>query len=118
MGLLESIPSAALIAREDAEDADGNGISGRAHRLPDGRIGRFGWKAAQGTVREQTAAAFNEDLGITSPPRSETSCTPLQTVCRGRPHGNDPKAAWKYRSRYSAAWCISSPTSRRRTPAS
>ena len=92
MGLLESIPSAALIAREDAEDADGNGISGRAHRLPDGRIGRFGWKAAQGTVREQTAAAFNEDLGITSPPRPETSCTPLQTVCRGRPHGNDPKS--------------------------
>ena len=90
MGLLESIPEAALEARADPDDADRDGISGRVHRLPDGRIGRFGWKAIQATVREQTAAAFNEDLGITSPPRPETACTPAQAVCRGQPNGNDP----------------------------
>ena len=92
MGLLESIPAPALAARADPEDADGDGISGRVHRLADGRSGRFGWKAIQATVREQTAAAFNEDLGITSPPRPETACTPAQTVCRSRPHGNDPQS--------------------------
>jgi len=71
LGLLEAIPAAAIEALADPDDRDGDGISGRVHRVAgaDGapRLGRFGWKAAQPDVRTQTAAAFVNDMGITSP---------------------------------------------------
>lgn len=70
LGLLEAIPISALEAAEDPEDRDGDGISGRVHWLPsaDGgrRPGRFGWKATQATLEGQIAAAFVNDIGITS----------------------------------------------------
>ncbi|ACY14543.1 protein of unknown function DUF1111 [Haliangium ochraceum DSM 14365] len=46
VGLLEQVPEDTLLAWEDIEDADGDGISGRASWVatPSGpRIGRFGW---------------------------------------------------------------------------
>jgi CxxC motif-containing protein (DUF1111 family) len=71
MGLLEAVPETTITARADPEDADGDGISGRAHWLPgpDGqrRLGRFGWKAISPSVREQSAAAYGEDMGPTTP---------------------------------------------------
>lgn len=65
LGLLEAIPAAAIEALADPEDRSGDGISGRAHHLG-GQLGRFGWKATQPTVESQTAAAFVNDMGITS----------------------------------------------------
>src|SRR5690606_1077798 len=63
LGLLEAIPEAAILAREDPDDRDGDGISGRANRvwsIEAGRVtlGRFGWKAGQPTVLQQSAEAF------------------------------------------------------------
>ncbi|MFN8008799.1 MAG: di-heme oxidoredictase family protein [Terriglobia bacterium] len=51
-GLVEAIPDSVLISLEDPDDQNGDGISGRAHRVRDIatdtiRIGRFGWKAQQ-----------------------------------------------------------------------
>ena len=89
LGLLEAISEASLLAGADAEDADGDSISGRPHRLPSGRLGRFGWKALRATVAEQTAAAFSEDIGITSTRFPHSTCTPRQTECRRQPHGAD-----------------------------
>ncbi|MBY0273751.1 thiol oxidoreductase [Candidatus Binatia bacterium] len=93
-GLLEAIPAAALLAREDVDDRDGDGISGRASRVlgDDGRVdvGRFGWKALQPTLRLQVAAALRNDLGITSPPRPTQPCTPAETACLASPSGADP----------------------------
>lgn len=71
MGLLESIPEGDILARVDADDADHDGISGRAnyvHDLRSGkpRLGRFGWKANQPSVEQQVAGAFAGDIGITS----------------------------------------------------
>lgn len=70
LGLLESVPEADLRSAADPDDRNGDGISGRPNtlRLPDGRtvLGRFGWKAAQPDVARQTAAAFADDIGITS----------------------------------------------------
>jgi len=70
-GLLDTIPDATLLALADPDDADGDGISGRVNRVWDAgtgatAIGRFGWKAEQPDVRQQVAAAFNGDIGITS----------------------------------------------------
>jgi len=87
LGLLEAIPAEDLLAREDAEDRDGDGISGRAHwvrelRSGELRLGRFGWKATQPTVEQQVAAAFVHDMGITSSlfPREELGAAQLERL--------------------------------------
>ena len=91
LGLLDLIPDADLLGRADPDDANADGISGRAHRLADGRIGRFGWKALRATVAEQTAAAFSEDLGITTSRFPHSTCTPAQVACLREPHGGAPE---------------------------
>jgi CxxC motif-containing protein (DUF1111 family) len=74
LGLLEAIPDEAILARADPDDADGDGISGRASWLPDGRLGRIGHKAYRATVLELSEGAFRRSLGITTPsyPDEET----------------------------------------------
>jgi CxxC motif-containing protein (DUF1111 family) len=71
LGLLEAVPQKAITAMADPDDADGDGISGRAHWLtgPDGerRLGRFGWKAITASVRDQSVDAYREDMGLTTP---------------------------------------------------
>jgi CxxC motif-containing protein (DUF1111 family) len=111
MGLLEATPEAAILAHEDPDDADGDGISGRANRVwriadsestahdaagGQSALGRFGWKAGQPTVRQQVAAAFAGDLGITSRLFPEQPCTAAQRGCqrassssRGEPELSD-----------------------------
>ena len=94
MGLLESIPDARLLANADAEDRDGDGISGRPHWRragADPALGRFGWKALHPSVEAQTGAAFRDDVGITNPQFPEPVCTALQAACRRQPNGNDPE---------------------------
>ena len=71
LGLLEAIPEADLLAAADPDDADGDGISGRLNRVWDARrrttvVGRFGWKAGQPTVSQQTVVALHDDMGITT----------------------------------------------------
>jgi CxxC motif-containing protein (DUF1111 family) len=81
-GLLDAVPASALVALADPDDRDGDGISGRPNRLPDGRIGRFGRKAQIATLREFTSGAFINEMGITSPqePHEQTiRDTPLPT---------------------------------------
>lgn len=70
-GLIESISEESLLALADPEDLDGNGISGRPHMVMDLRrklpaVGRFGFRASQPTVEQQTLAALFGDMGITS----------------------------------------------------
>ncbi|AKQ63278.1 putative thiol oxidoreductase [Myxococcus hansupus] len=90
LGLLEAIPDAAIEALADAEDRDGDGISGRPNRVVsvrDGkvRLGRYGWKANQPTLEQQVASAFSEDLGMTTALYPERNCTPKQAPCKARP---------------------------------
>jgi CxxC motif-containing protein (DUF1111 family) len=89
LGLLEAIPEAAIVAMADPEDADGDGISGRANRVHDPiaettLLGRFGWKANVATLRSQNAEALLGDIGITSPPFPEDNCPEPQAACRAR----------------------------------
>lgn len=90
LGLLEAIDGRDILAGEDAEDADGDGISGRANLMRDEAtgalvLGRFGWKAGQPTLEAQNAAAFLGDMGITSPLHTEQSCTQAQRECLEAP---------------------------------
>ncbi len=94
LGLVEQIHPADILARADPDDADGDGISGRASIVRDGgtgelALGRFGWKASKRSIREQTADAFVGDLGISNPdvPRAWGDCTEAQPACRALPTG-------------------------------
>ncbi len=94
LGLLEAIPDADILAHEDPNDRDGNGISGRANYVRDvsgqWALGRFGWKAGEPTILEQSAAAFSGDIGIGTPlfPNPWGDCTAAQHACRTAPNGN------------------------------
>ena len=70
-GLVEAIPDEALIALEDPDDRNGDGISGRAARVVDlasgrVRIGRFGWKSQHATLLAFSADAYRNEMGITN----------------------------------------------------
>ena len=99
LGLLEAIPAADILAGADPEDADGDGISGVAqlvwsHEFGAPMLGRFGHKAGQPTIREQSASAFAGDIGISSPIFDHPSgdCTVAQVTCLAAPDGAAPDA--------------------------
>lgn len=92
LGLLEAVDDVDIIALADPNDADGDGVSGRVHWVdstefvsasiassaglsPSSRrhvavngkyVGRFGKKGRVVTLLQQTAAAYIEDMGVTS----------------------------------------------------
>jgi CxxC motif-containing protein (DUF1111 family) len=72
-GLIESIPRSAIEALADPEDTNGDGISGRAATLPDGRLGRFGWKAQIPSLLEFVRDAASSELGLTVPVQSDVT---------------------------------------------
>lgn len=98
LGLLELISAERLKALSDPDDQDGDGISGKIKWVRDAHtgelaIGRFGWKAGTPTVEQQTAAAFNGDIGISTllKPTHWGDCTDAQTDCRNAHHGDSPQ---------------------------
>lgn len=95
LGLLEAIPAADILAGADPDDLDGDGISGRANivwstQYDRPMLGRFGLKAGNATIREQSAGAFAGDIGISNSlvPNPWGECTEAQTDCRAAPHGD------------------------------
>lgn len=96
LGLLEAIPEADILARVDEDDADGDGISGRASFVPAGpdghaALGRFGFKGGKATIRDQSAGAFQGDMGLATSlhPDPWGDCTVAQTACRAAPSGQE-----------------------------
>lgn len=86
MGLLEAIDEADILALADEADSDGDGISGRLSLVTDAvtgetRVGRFGWKAGQPTVRQQVAAALNTDIGVRTSVFPDPDCGAAQADC-------------------------------------
>ncbi len=80
MGLIENIPIETILSYADEFDEDGDGISGRPHwvtapefvpvsEIGGGtgkQLGRFGRKASVSSLVQQTATAFQQDMGVTS----------------------------------------------------
>jgi CxxC motif-containing protein (DUF1111 family) len=72
LGLLEAVEVPTLRALEDAHDRNGDGISGRLNEVWDVQAGalapgRFGLKANSPNLLQQSAEAYFNDMGITSP---------------------------------------------------
>lgn len=95
LGLIEAIPAADILAHADPDDADGDGITGRANivwsvEFEQPMLGRFGLKAGTPTIREQSAAAFSGDIGISTPlfPNGAGECMSLQSDCQAAAHGD------------------------------
>lgn len=96
LGLLEAVPEAVLLEWADAEDADGDGISGRPNRVWNRRLGqavlgRLGWKANQPDLEHQNAGALAGDMGLTSPLAPGEPCTSAQAECLAAPPGGTPE---------------------------
>lgn len=81
LGFIDAVADADILALADPEDADGDGISGvpnwismksyvkerqGSHSRAGRYIGRFGKKAGAYDLLQQTASAYNQDMGITS----------------------------------------------------
>ena len=96
MGLLEAIPEAALLAQVASQQGLGlRGLMNAVHSQESGQPtpGRFGYKASQPSVRQQTLDAFVNDIGITSVLFPHEVCTPAQLDrdCRAMPSGGTPE---------------------------
>ena len=98
LGLLEAIPEKTILSWADPNDADGDGISGRPNYVWDlergGKImGRFSWKANAFDIRQQSAAAAYNDMGVnnelflyrhddqSSTHKARQNCEPEQAAC-------------------------------------
>jgi CxxC motif-containing protein (DUF1111 family) len=86
LGLLEAVPETTMQALADADDTDGDGISGRVNRVWDSArgvfaTGRFGWKAGQPDLLNQNAAAALGDMGLTTGVHTAENCAEKQTAC-------------------------------------
>jgi CxxC motif-containing protein (DUF1111 family) len=98
LGLLEAVPEESLkmIAAQDQKRADG--ISGQLNIVWDAAakqlaVGRFGWKAEQPNVRQQCAAAFNGDMGLTTTLYPQENYTAAENICTNSPSGGQPEVS-------------------------
>ena len=81
LGFINELPDSTILALSDPNDLNGDGISGRPNWIPsppysslrpnsisnNGKyIGRFGKKAATYDLLQQTAKAYNQDIGVLS----------------------------------------------------
>ena len=71
-GLLDAVSEAEILSRADPLDANGDGLSGRANMVWDvqtktTRVGKFGFKASAPSLKQQIAAAYATDMGVTNP---------------------------------------------------
>ncbi len=71
-GLLEAIPAATIMSRQDPTDANRDGISGKVNVLRNPEtgfteIGRFGWKGQHSSLHVFAGDAYLNEMGITSP---------------------------------------------------
>jgi CxxC motif-containing protein (DUF1111 family) len=94
LGLLEAVPEDALLAIAERQRA--LGFNGRPNHVWNDidrqlTLGRFGWKANQPSLRQQIAAAFLGDMGVTSSLYPKQNCPDVQVICRKEVPGNEPE---------------------------
>jgi CxxC motif-containing protein (DUF1111 family) len=96
LGLLEAVPARTLERLADPEDRDGDGISARVNHVHDAQsggfaLGRFGWKAEQPSVLQQSAGAFLGDMGLSSSLSPGEGYSQRQQALSALPNGGSPE---------------------------
>jgi CxxC motif-containing protein (DUF1111 family) len=96
LGLLEAIPESYIFGRADPNNKNMDGISGKANMVWDQeagnmRLGRFGWKANQPSLKQQNAGAFLGDVGITSDLFIDENCAEKKKQCQQEITGGRPE---------------------------
>ncbi len=98
LGLLEAIPEETILSWADEKDHNNDGISGRPNYVWDIErggfiMGRFSWKANAFDVRQQSAAAAYNDMGVNNElflyrhdeqvntHKARQNCEPEQQAC-------------------------------------
>ena len=83
LGLLEAVPEETIVAISRQQPLYMRGKPNYVWNYETGQtvLGRFGWKASQPSVRQQTAAAFSADIGATSFLFPADNCPPAQHQC-------------------------------------
>jgi CxxC motif-containing protein (DUF1111 family) len=79
LGLLEAVPDETILSLARSGSGRPNFVTDPVTGVQ--RLGRFGWKASLPSLREQTALAFVNDMGMTSPVYPKHRCGVLQTGC-------------------------------------
>lgn len=70
LGLVDTISDATILANEDPDDLDGDGIRGVARIIMvngNPEVGRFGWKAQVPRIGDFVRDAMGGEMGITTP---------------------------------------------------
>lgn len=86
LGAIERIDEKVILAKEDIDDRDNDGISGKANWVynPETnttQLGRFTWKAAAASVKQQVSNAAHNDMSLSNPLYPEDNCTEKQVEC-------------------------------------
>lgn len=93
LGLLEAVPEAEILAHVSEPNDDGiHGVPNYVWDVSEqtSKLGRFGWKANQPSLLQQSAGAFLGDIGITSALFRRETCAPTMSACRAAASGADP----------------------------
>jgi CxxC motif-containing protein (DUF1111 family) len=90
LGLLEAVREGDILALADPRDRNRDGISGKPNYVWDQArrrtvLGRFGWKANAPNLVQQTAGAYNGDMGVTSTLFPAESCEGQDPRCGPHP---------------------------------
>ena len=93
LGFIDALSEASILANQDINDLDGDGISGKANYVWNVKekkttIGKFGWKANQPSLEQQVAAAFSGDMGLTTSLFPDENC-PNGLDCSKLNNGNN-----------------------------
>jgi CxxC motif-containing protein (DUF1111 family) len=94
LGYLEAISDKDIL--QVAQLQKTQGLNGRPNFVRDDinnkqALGRFGWKANEPSIKQQIAAAFLGDIGVTSAVYPQPYCQSVQHECLAAIKGNKPE---------------------------
>lgn len=98
LGLVDAISDVDILINADELDTNNDGISGKANQVWNAvtnkeELGRFGWKANQPNLRQQVAAAFSGDIGLTTTIFPNENCPSPQNDCNDAITGGVPEVS-------------------------
>lgn len=94
LGYIDAISDESILANEDINDKNGDGISGKANWVYSKEklsnvVGKYTYKASAPTVKNQVANAFFNDMSLTSSFYGNDNCTQYQDKCLNAPKAKD-----------------------------